>query len=231
MPEISIEDFVKAAMQQNPSGLLRAVSPILNEIRKAQVAKIPRISLLPRNVANCVGLIDRQALVERLPKDAVCVELGVDEGNFSQRILRFSNPRKLYLVDMWATDRFNDQKFEAVTKKFKPETNSGQVEIVRTNSVDSAGRFEDNALDWIYIDTDHSYETTKKELYAYARKIRSGGLIAGHDYCMGNWVSGYKYGVMEAVHEFCVAEDWELVFVTLDFTENQSFAIRRLSPQ
>lgn len=228
MPEVSIEDFVKEAMRQNPNALLRNMAPIFSDIRKTQLSRIPRIPLLPRNVENCKAILDRQALVEFLPKNAVCVEMGVDEGLFSQRILRFSNPQKLYLVDVWATDRFNEEKYQGVVKRFKSEIDAGQVEILRATSVEAANKFDDASLDWIYIDTDHSYETTKKELYAYAKKVKPGGLIAGHDYCVGNWVSSYKYGVIEAVHEFCVAEDWELVYVTLDFTENQSFAIRKL---
>ena len=61
-------------------------------------------------------------------------------------------------------------------------------------------------------------------------KLTPDGVIAGHDYTTGNWVKGYRYGVVEAVHEFCVEEDWELIYITAEPIENQSFAIRRMSP-
>lgn len=83
-------------------------------------------------------------------------------------------------------------------------------------------------IDWIYIDTDHSYETTRDELRLYASKVKDGGIIAGHDYVKGNWITTYRYGVIEAVHEFCVGNDWELIYLTAEPLESQSFAIRKV---
>lgn len=45
---------------------------------------------------------------------------------------------------------------------------------------------------------------------------------------MGNWKKTYRYGVIEAVHKFCVEYSWEMVFLTIDQTENLSFAIKRI---
>ncbi|MEL7133356.1 MAG: class I SAM-dependent methyltransferase, partial [Pseudomonadota bacterium] len=70
--------------------------------------------------------------------------------------------------------------------------------------------------------------TTLSELYAYAPKVKLGGLIAGHDYTMGNWITGYKYGVIEAVVEFCVKENWGIAFLTASSNESNSFAIKRI---
>ncbi len=69
---------------------------------------------------------------------------------------------------------------------------------------------------------------TREELVKYAPKVKHNGIIAGHDYTMGNWDSLNKYGVIEAVHEFCVKYGWELVYLTVEPTENQSFAIKRI---
>lgn len=227
--KLSADELIKLALESDPHATLKTISWIFNKFRLAELSKIPKIPLLPRNVANCKMILDRQALVEHMPRNGICIELGVDEGAFSQRILRFSNPTKLYLVDTWSTDRFNVEKMSKVNNKFQNQINTGQVEIVLRTSYEAAIQFSDLSVDWIYIDTDHSYETTRRELYSFAPKIKESGFIAGHDYSMGNWASGYKYGVIEAVHEFCVAEDWELAYVTLESSEGQSFAIRKLS--
>lgn len=197
------------------------------ELRR-MLEKIPRISLLPINIKNCSILLNRQALIERMPPNSVCVELGVDRGDFSRRILKYADPKKLCLVDAWASTSSRERLARVVETRFQAEIASGKVQVFRNNSIAVADFFDESSLDWIYIDTDHSYETTKKELYAYHKKIKPGGYICGHDYCQGNWVRGYKYGVVEAVHEFCVEQFWELIFVTVDFTENQSFAIRKI---
>jgi hypothetical protein len=43
----------------------------------------------------------REVLLRRMPKQSVCAEIGVWKGDFSERIIRVVNPRKLYLIDPW----------------------------------------------------------------------------------------------------------------------------------
>ena len=66
------------------------------------------------------------------------------------------------------------------------------------------------------------------KLFLFSKKMKIGGIITGHDYTLGNWVSTYRYGVIEAVHEFCMKFDWEIILLTIDPLENQSFAIRKI---
>jgi hypothetical protein len=61
-------------------------------------------------------------------------------------------------------------------------------------------------------------------------KIKSGGIIARHDYTSGNWVTGYKNGVIEAVREFCVLEQFELRFMTCEPDHYLSLAISEILP-
>ena len=197
--------------------------------REARERELPRPRLFQEHIANCELLLDRQALLERLPSGAVVAEIGVDRGAFSRRILDTAAPAQLTLVDVWDSERYHGGLFDHVAATFSAEIAAGQVEIHRDLSVAAAGAFADATFDWIYVDTDHSYETTRAELAAYAPKVKPGGVIAGHDYIVGNWTSGYRYGVMEAVHEFCVADGWELVYLTAVLTEKPSFAVRRIA--
>ncbi|EMN5249405.1 class I SAM-dependent methyltransferase [Citrobacter cronae] len=190
--------------------------------------RLPRVKLHRQNMENCRLLLDRDELLTLMPKNAVVAEIGVDKGDFSEKILTVCSPATLFLVDAWHTERYHDGLFNSVTQRFAKQLEDKTIDIKRGLSVETAGQFEDSSLDWIYIDTDHSYETTIRELCAYAPKIKPGGIIAGHDYTMGNFAKWYRYGVIEAVHEFCVAFNWELIFMTVDVTENQSFAIRKI---
>ena len=196
--------------------------------REAHERTVPHARLTEEHVAHCEVVLDRRVLLERLPTGAVVAEIGVDRGGFSRQILDVTAPARLHLIDVWASERYHAGLLDLVTDTFGAEIASGQVQIHRDTSVRAAGAFADGTFDWIYIDTDHSYETTRDELAAYAPKVKPGGVIAGHDYIVGNWTSGYRYGVMEAVHEFCVAEGWELVYLTAVLTEKPSFAIRRI---
>ena len=58
--------------------------------------------------------------------------------------------------------------------------------------------------------------------------MKEDGIIAGHDYMMGNWLKTLRYGVIEAVHQFCIEDNWQLIYLTADQTENLSFAIKRI---
>ena len=203
-------------------------SDVVRPAREARERALPRARLTERHIENCEVLLDRRALLERIPPASVVAEVGVDRGAFSRQILDAARPARLHLVDVWASERYHEGLYRQVTGAFADEIADGQVQVHRGASVATAAAFDDGALDWVYIDTDHSYETTRDELAAYAPKVAPDGVIAGHDYLVGNWVAGNRYGVMEAVHEFCVARDWELVAVTAVLTEKPSFAIRRI---
>ncbi|MDO6558197.1 class I SAM-dependent methyltransferase [Paraglaciecola chathamensis] len=197
--------------------------------RKSLLEKIPKVKLKPDNIANCQLILNRENLLEYLPSNACVAEIGVDRGEFSRKIFDSCRPQKLHLIDAWHTERYNDGLLEKVETSFSREIQTKQVEINRGLSIEVVDSFQDDYFDWIYIDTSHDYITTKTELEAFSKKMKTNGIIAGHDYSMGNWVEMFKYGVIEAVHEFCVNYNWEMIFITADFTENQSFAIRKIS--
>lgn len=189
---------------------------------------IPRVALQQQNIEHCQLLLNRRELLNRLPTGGVCAEIGVDQGDFTAEIFATSQPKCLHLIDMWGTRRYSQRKFERVTTRFDDRIADGSVIVHRKSSLDAAVEFDDNTFDWVYIDTTHAYELTAAELRAYAPKVKPGGFIAGHDYAMGNWSKVLRYGVIEAVHEFCVEDGWELAFLTAEPIENQSFALRRI---
>jgi hypothetical protein len=199
------------------------------ELKRQRVEdRLPKAELGPAHVARCRVLLDREALLAELPPGGVGAELGVDQGEFTETILRVARPQHLFLVDSWATRRYNDDKARRVQDRFATQIAAGQVSIHRGLSLEAVSRFDDASLDWIYIDSSHAYGVTAAELRAYAPKLKPGGIMAGHDYSMGNWVKGFRYGVIEAVHEFCVEYDWELRYLMVQRLERPSFAISRL---
>ncbi|MBO6586803.1 MAG: class I SAM-dependent methyltransferase [Gracilimonas sp.] len=214
--------------QQEIQLIIKRVSQFLQNNRAEREAQIPKVALKNENVANCTLLLNREMLLEKMKKNSVVAEIGVDEGHFSRLIRNVVQPKKFHLVDIWGTDRFHEGKYQDVKACFQDEIDEGKVQIHRKLSTEAAVDFEDGYFDWIYIDTDHSYETTRDELNKYAPKVKKGGIIAGHDYVTGNWITTYRYGVIEAVHEFCVKNHWELLYITVEPTENQSFAIRKI---
>ncbi len=202
----------------------------LREKREKEALQLPRVKLEYKHTKQSTILPSRELLLEHFPKGGVVAEIGVDEGDFSEKILEICQPAKLHLIDFWGSQQYNQAKRQKVEHKFREQIKDQLVEINLGLSTQAASQFPDDYFDWIYIDSDHSYQTTKEELELYHSKVKSYGIIAGHDYAMGDWggMGLTRYGVIEAVHEFCMNYDWEIIFLTIDATINPSFAIRRI---
>ena len=180
-----------------------------------------------KHYENIKYLFDRRDLLTLLPKFSNCAEIGVAEGEFSKEIMEIVNPEKLHLIDMWCGDYYSEQMMQLVMKSLYVYRKEGSVEINRGNSVEILKSFDDGYFDWVYIDTNHGYEVTKHELEACKNKVKKDGIIAGHDFCFYSIFSGNKYGVIEAVFEFCENENWEIIYVTEDIWY-PSFALKRI---
>ncbi|KTA83618.1 hypothetical protein VO69_04220 [Aeromonas salmonicida] len=185
----------------------------------------PKIPLLQHHIEGATLLTDRLSLLALLPKHGVVAELGVAAGDFSRQICEICQPSKLHLVDIWGSERYGEALYLSVNSHFQQQQQRGEVIIHRKPSLEALESFPDETFDWVYIDTTHSYELTRDELRACARKVKSTGIIAGHDYIQGNWRSQYRYGVIEAVHEFCVEYNYRVLYLTMDISECLSFAL------
>ncbi|SRR6056297_358368 len=205
-----------------------SIKPIVKKVNTEISSQIPKVELSKKHIKNAKLLTNRKELLEMLPKNGIVAELGVDEGKFSESILNINNPRKLHLIDYWGTKRYNQRKRKKVEERFISQIRNNRVEIIIGLSNNVVTRFPDEYFDWIYIDTSHSYEDTIKELEGYRTKIKSNGFITGHDYVLGNWNGLVRYGVIEAVYEFCKKYDWEIIYLTTENNSNPSFAIKRI---
>ena len=98
-------------------------------------------------------------LKNHIPKDSVCVEIGVAEGVFSENILSISKPKSLHLIELSLTF------IKYCEKKFKKNIDDGNVFMHHGFSYDVISEFPENYFDWAYIDGDHTYDVIKKDLY------------------------------------------------------------------
>lgn len=160
----------------------------------------------------------------------VSVELGADLGDFSSSILEILYPGKHFIVDTWASKRYSEAKYQKVKKRFSSQIARGRAEIIREDSVAAATHFENQSIDFLYIDTDHRYRHTLNELLAWESKISRNGVMAGDDFAVGNPKAGMQYGVIQAVLDFLASNpDWELLGLAVEAERNFSFACRRKS--
>ena len=123
---------------------------------------------------------------------------------------------KLYCVDTWEGSKNEPEHAAAIEKMGGPaalynsfllnlsEFIRGEILVpIKKTSIEAAEDFEDNSLDFVYIDAGHTYEEVKQDLLAWLPKVRSGGLFAGHDYDIHNVNSE---GLIRAVQEILTVE-------------------------
>lgn len=73
----------------------------------------------------------------------------------------------------------------------------GRCRPVQAESVQAAGCEADASLDFVFIDADPHYHSVMADLRAWWRKLKPGGILAGHDYLDSSWP-----GVTAAVHDW-----------------------------
>lgn len=149
-------------------------------------------------------------------KYKICVEVGVQRGDFSS-VLLTSDLEKIYLIDPWRylkeyddianlSDQEQENIYQNVLERFKLNM---KVEIIRKMSLEACEHFQDNTLDYVYLDADHSYEAVKSDIESWYKKIKIGGMLSGHDYLDGKIFAG-DFGVKSAVDEFVKKNNLEL---------------------
>lgn len=101
-------------------------------------------------------------------------------------------------------DPLSIAKEEAFTRL---EKSSKKISFIFKKSLDALEDIPDG-LDFVYIDGNHDESFVKEEIFSYYRKLRSGGIIGGHDFYNG--FCREHDGVIRAVTEFSVKRNEKL---------------------
>jgi hypothetical protein len=157
--------------------------------------------------------------IAKVPDDGVLVEVGTFLGKSLCYLLEASNDSKKNLsiscVDLfkitpdggdgempwgenariWEKNNGGTEALFLAFKKNVEDCPGKQLlkNIIRENSWDAANKFEDNSIDFLFIDASHLYENVKRDIENWYPKMKKNSTIAGHD---------YDTGVQQAVDEF-----------------------------
>ncbi|MEZ5030813.1 MAG: class I SAM-dependent methyltransferase [Saprospiraceae bacterium] len=202
---------------------------LIRTVRKRKEKQHPVVHLQPERMATTRILPSREDLIAILPKNGIVAEVGVDMGDFSRKILDIAQPEVLHLVDLWPPSLIRQDRFTAVSDRFAEEIRNQSVVLHRGDSEKTMADFPDQSFDWIYLDTTHIYDKTVRELAICAKKVKPGGWLCGHDYTVGSWIEGVRFGVVEAVNQFCNENGWDLVYLTNERHRYISYALQKKS--
>ena len=146
--------------------------------------------------------------VNKFSDDSIFVEIGSWMGRstscLGQIIKQSKKNIRVFAVDTFEgseehTDdirNISTSLFELFQKNISLCEVSDIVTPIQGASLDVVSKFEDESIDFIFIDASHDYENVLADITAWYPKLKPGGLIAGDDYslCWG--------GVIQAVNEY-----------------------------
>lgn len=114
----------------------------------------------------------------------VGVEVGVDRGEYGLMLCKAG--LKMYGVDSYV--RYDAYKGEGMYESHYEQALKNlkgyDYTIIKKFSMDALVDFEDNSLDFVYIDGNHTLPYIAMDIFGWERKVKKGGIISGHDYAV-----------------------------------------------
>jgi len=135
-------------------------------------------------------------------------EIGVEQGEFSETLCKNYPELVLYCVDPWkAYAGYRDHVYQDKLDRFYLATKERLFKygcrLVREFSMDAVKNFDNETFDFVYIDGNHNFQNCTNDICEWTKKVKRGGIIAGHDYRTDKWKSethvadvvlGYTHG-------------------------------------
>lgn len=163
-----------------------------------------------------------EKLLETLQEPKLYVEIGMAMGYHIETILQKFKNLNCYGVDPYIpydpTDGFNI--IQKIDESLSPVDNFNlfcesvntrlskykNFKHIRQESSKAYSNFNDESIDLLFIDGNHTYEYVKTDCNLWWNKIKKGGIMCGDDY--------YMQGVRNAVNEFAEYNKLKLQFIT-----------------
>ena len=131
-------------------------------------------------------------------------EVGVWQGKNAFNILQSIPNVKLTLVDPYTNHPYvrkprTEEKIVAAEAQAYIRLEGRNVLFLRELSEHAVMDIPDEDLDFVYIDGEHHYDQVMLDLILWSRKVRSGGILCGHDYFKDD---RHVMGVVYAVNDY-----------------------------
>lgn len=145
-------------------------------------------------------------------------EIGVASGGHSAVISKHNPKCEVFCIDSWVLydglrdfkDSYRMCEFEIMAhNRLNPLKNAT---IIKGLSMDVVKQFDDESLDFVYIDANHEWPYVTQDIFYWEKKVRPGGILAGHDYDRKRRRDGLCQ-VKEVVHAYTEAFDVSPWFV------------------
>ena len=133
------------------------------------------------------------------------VEVGVFLGRYTKVLAR--SGLRIYGVDPWSVfvdypyygkednQEREDRRYEEAKARLAPYPN---CTIIRKTSMDAVEEFENDSIDFVYIDGNHSFKYVAEDICEWIKRVKPGGFVCGHDYIYANPENFHVHYVVDA---------------------------------
>jgi len=118
------------------------------------------------------------------------VEIGVCQGIFTEKLCQAG--LKVHGIDPYLSyEDYNTQyrrhgptqeSQDELYEKTKNILSSYDCNLIRKTSMEAVKDFQDESLDFVYIDGHHGFKYIAEDLWEWSKKVKKGGIVSGHDY-------------------------------------------------
>lgn len=142
------------------------------------------------------------------------LEIGVEKGKNAQTMFEIIPNLKLFGVDSYqqhpqasyaiiaAIRNWNAEYLRSCKQQCLKRMKDRNFTLLQGFSEDMVKRIEDNSLDFVYIDADHSYDFVMQDMILWGRKIKKGGIMSGHDYYIDKHETDRRTKVTQAINDY-----------------------------
>ena len=153
-----------------------------------------------------------EPFMRKYKMNKVC-EVGVRNGQNFAKIIQHK-PELAVAVDAWIDDGsignndgcYQQNELNLQYNNFRNEYGVEPfVQIIRAYSNIAVHKIPDEFFDFVYIDANHTEDGCYQDITDWFPKVKSGGLLAGHDYeprHVKTKRGRIRFGVVEAVNKF-----------------------------
>lgn len=117
----------------------------------------------------------------------VGAEIGAHKAEFTAEFCEVG--LEMFVIDPWIgfSGQGRHQKEQAVQDDyFRIAMNNlepyDKYRVLRKTSMDALEDVKDGSLGFIYIDGNHNFRHAAADIFEWSKKVKTGGIVAGHDY-------------------------------------------------
>lgn len=127
-------------------------------------------------------------VIERTPSGGSFVELGAWLGSSTAYLVDNTKDIDITVIDSWKGSNSEIDtnhklaKTENVLELFLENMGDRKFNYHQGLAEELVHNFEDESIDTVLIDLDHSYESVYRDISLWLPKVKKGGILAGDDY-------------------------------------------------